>query len=90
MLLYLSSNENIEIFDFLTNEHGIVIKKLSGTFNLKQFVTRDMRSLNHYAYFAIDIVASVCYVEANANDHIKTLPMHCLTVKKIKIYGRKS
>jgi hypothetical protein len=57
MLLYLSSNENINIFDFLSNEHGMVIKKLSGIFNLKQFVIHDMRSLNHYAYVAIDIKA---------------------------------
>lgn len=55
MLLYLSSNENIGIFDFLTDEQGMVIKKLSGTFQLKQFVVHDMRSLNHYGYLAIDI-----------------------------------
>lgn len=57
MLLYISSNENINIFDFLINDHGMVIKKLSGTFSLKQFVINDMRSLNHYAYVAIDMKA---------------------------------
>ncbi|PHS31945.1 MAG: hypothetical protein COA82_09790 [Alkaliphilus sp.] len=57
MLLYLTSNKNIEIFDFLTHEHGIVIKKLSGSFKLKQFIIEDMRSLEHYSYFAIDISA---------------------------------
>jgi len=57
MLLYISSNENVGIFDFLSNDHGMVIKKLSGTFSLKQFVMHDMRSLNHYSYFAIDIKA---------------------------------
>jgi len=57
MLLYLSSNENIGIFDFLFDEHSMIIKKLSGTFSLKQFVIYDMRSLNHYSYVAIDIKA---------------------------------
>ncbi|MGV8147314.1 MAG: hypothetical protein ACLKAK_12965 [Alkaliphilus sp.] len=57
MLLYLTSNKNIEIFDFLTHEHGIVIKKLSGSFKLKQFIIEDMRSLEHYSYFAIDFSA---------------------------------
>src|SRR5665647_528277 len=57
MLLYLSSNEHINLLDFLYEEHGMIIKKLSGTFSLKQFVIYDMRSLNHYSYVAIDIKA---------------------------------
>lgn len=57
MLLYISSNENIGIFDFLSNKNGMVIKKLSGTFSLKQFLIYDMRSLNHYSYVAIDLKA---------------------------------
>ncbi|KGM93985.1 hypothetical protein Z968_12280 [Clostridium novyi A str. 4552] len=57
MLLYLSSNENIEIFDFLSKEKGMVIKKLSGEFYLKKFVIHDMRNLSHYAYFVIDLKA---------------------------------
>jgi hypothetical protein len=57
MLLYISSNENIGIFDFLSNKNGMVIKKLSGTFSLKQFVIYDMRSFNHYSYVAIDLKA---------------------------------
>jgi hypothetical protein len=55
MLLYLSSNENLGIFDFLSEEQGMIIKKLSGSFQLKQFVIHDMRSLNHYGFLAIDI-----------------------------------
>jgi hypothetical protein len=55
MLLYLSSNENVGIFDFLADEQGMIIKKLTGTFQLKQFVVHDMRSLNHYTLFAIDL-----------------------------------
>jgi hypothetical protein len=57
MLLYIASNEKVGIFDFLANEQGMVIKKLSGSFSLNQFVIHDMRSLNHYSYFAIDLKA---------------------------------
>ena len=57
MLLYLSSNENEGIFDFLQDDHGIIVKKLSGNFMLKQFVIYDMRSLDHYQFVAIDIKA---------------------------------
>lgn len=57
MLLYLTSNENVNVFDFLENEHGIIIKKLSGHFSMKQFVMHDMRSLEHYQYVAIDVKA---------------------------------
>lgn len=57
MLLYLSSNEHINLLDFLYEEHGMIIKKLSGTFSLKQFVISDLRSLEHFRYMVIDIKA---------------------------------
>ena len=57
MLLYLSSNDHINLLDFLNDEHGIIIKKLSGTFSLKQFVLGDLRSLNHFQYMVIDLNA---------------------------------
>ncbi|MDT8717035.1 hypothetical protein IAI10_10230 [Clostridium sp. 19966] len=57
MLLYISSNQNIGIFDFLTKEKGIIIKKLSGEFFLNKFVIHDMRNLSHYRYVAIDVKA---------------------------------
>lgn len=57
MLLYLTSNENVNVFDFLELERGIIIKKLSGHFSLKQFVMYDMRSLEHYQYVAVDVKA---------------------------------
>ena len=57
MLLYLTSNDKVNVFDFLENEHGIIIKKLSGHFSLKQFVRHDMRSLEHYQYVAVDVEA---------------------------------
>jgi hypothetical protein len=57
MLLYLSSNENVGIFDFLSKESGMVVKKLSGEFYFKKFIIHDMRNLSHYSYFAIDLKA---------------------------------
>lgn len=57
VLLYLSSNQNIGIFDFLIQEKGLVIKKLSGEFHLKKFVIHDMKNLSHYSYVAIDLKA---------------------------------
>jgi hypothetical protein len=57
VLLYISSNENIGIFDFLADEQGMIIKKFNGSFQLKQFVIHDMRSLTHYGFLAIDITA---------------------------------
>ncbi|WP_406242047.1 hypothetical protein ACF3M2_14170 [Tissierella carlieri] len=57
MLLYLSSNENIELFDFLVEENGMLVEKLSGEFLLKKFVVHDMRNLSHFSYIAIDLEA---------------------------------
>ena len=54
MILYLSSNDNINTIDFLSDKKGIVIKKLSGTFNLNQFVLNDMRSFTHYSFLVLD------------------------------------
>lgn len=55
MLLYITSNENRGIFDFLADEQGMIIKKFNGSFQLKQFVIHDMRSLTHYGFLAIDL-----------------------------------
>lgn len=57
MLLYLCSNDNINLIDFLNEEHGIIIKKLSGAFSLKQFVISDLRSLEHFNFVFIDLTA---------------------------------
>ncbi|WP_129721383.1 hypothetical protein [Xylanivirga thermophila] len=57
MLLYLTSNENLGLFDFLTDENGMLVKKLSGEFLLKKFVVHDMRNLSHFSYIAIDLEA---------------------------------
>jgi hypothetical protein len=45
------------MIDFLHYEHGMIIKKLSGTFSLKQFVLSDMRSLEHFNFVLIDLKA---------------------------------
>jgi hypothetical protein len=45
------------MLDFLNDEHGIIIKKLSGTFSLKQFIIGDLRSLDHFQYIVVDLNA---------------------------------
>ncbi len=57
MLLYLTSPENLGLFDFLTEESGMLVKKLSGEFSLNKFVVHDMRNLSHFSYIAIDLEA---------------------------------
>ncbi|WP_298203085.1 cobalamin biosynthesis protein CobQ [Desulfosporosinus sp.] len=53
MLLYLASNLNLDLFDFIQDE-AIPVKKLPGEFNFKKFVIRDMRNFSHIRYVAID------------------------------------
>lgn len=55
MLLYLTSTENVGLFDFLTDELGMLVKKLSREFSLNRFVVHDMKNLNHFSYIAIDL-----------------------------------
>lgn len=58
MLLYLCSNQNIDLFDFLeSSDYEIPIKKMSGMFSLKQFVIHDVRNLKQFRYFVIDLKA---------------------------------
>lgn len=57
MILYLCSNQNINLFDFLEKERGIPIKKMSGLFRLKQFVIHDVRNLSQFEFFLIDLKA---------------------------------
>jgi len=57
MLLYLTSNENNGVFDFLEESRNFIIKKLSGEFYLKKYVTSDMKNLSHNQYVAIDLKA---------------------------------
>ncbi|MCX7748249.1 MAG: hypothetical protein N2645_15385 [Clostridia bacterium] len=57
MILYLCSNQNINLFDFLDKDRGLPIKKMSGTFKLKQFVIHDVRNLSQFSFFIIDLKA---------------------------------
>ena len=57
MILYLCSNQNINLFDFVEKERGIPIKKMSGLFRLKQFVIHDVRNLSQFDFFLIDLKA---------------------------------
>ena len=57
MILYLCSNQNINLFDFLDKERGMPIKKMSGNFKLKQFVIHDVRNLSQFGYLIIDLKA---------------------------------
>jgi len=57
MLLYMASNQNVGLFDFLVKKQGIIVKKLSGEFYMKKFIIHDMRNLSHYSFIAIDLSA---------------------------------
>jgi hypothetical protein len=57
MILYLSSNENVDLLDYLIQDKKLVIKKLSGQFNLNKFVIHDMRNLSHCTQIVIDLKA---------------------------------
>ena len=58
MVLYLCSNQNINLFDFLEGKgNEIPIKKMSGLFSLKQFVIHDVRNFKQFTYFVIDLKA---------------------------------
>ncbi len=55
LLLYMSSNQNMGLFDKSCADNSIVIKQLNGEFSLNQFVVRDMSNMNCYQYFAVDL-----------------------------------
>jgi len=57
MILYLSSNENMGLLDYLIEDKKLVVKKLSGEFNLNKFVIHDMRNLSHCTQIVIDLKA---------------------------------
>lgn len=55
MLFYLTSEENIGLFDFLTEESNMFIKKMSGTYSLNTFTKYNLDTLPSYRYLAIDL-----------------------------------
>ena len=56
MILYMSTNLNSGLLDFIQDE-ALPIKKLIGEFALKKFVIRDMRSFSHIKFIVIDYTA---------------------------------
>lgn len=55
LLLYMSSNQNIGLFDEPCRSKNIVVKQLKGEFSLNRFVIQDMSNLNCCQYFAVDL-----------------------------------
>lgn len=53
MILYLTSNEHVNLLDFT----GMTHKKMVGNFMLKQFVVHDMRSFSHCSHLILDRIA---------------------------------
>lgn len=56
VLLYLTSDDNKDIFDFLIDRR-IIIKKLVGEISFKRFVIHDMKNLDHYSHIVVDLEA---------------------------------
>lgn len=87
MLLYLTSTENVGLFDFLTEELGMLVKKLSGEFFLNKFVVHDMRNLSHFSYIAIDLEA----IKDNPDETIESLiAFKALYDSRIIIFAEKA
>lgn len=54
MILYLTSNTNVNLLDQLETEQELPVKKLTGQFSLLSFVVKDMRHFSHVRYVTID------------------------------------
>lgn len=57
VLLYLTSQQNADTLDKECAAKGIIVKKMTGHFNLNRFVVRDGSSLGSFSYLAIDLDA---------------------------------
>jgi len=57
MILWITSPENLNLFDFLTEEKQIPIKKYSGEFIIKNLIINDIKNLDVYSHIAIDLSA---------------------------------
>lgn len=55
MILYLTSNDHVNLLDFT----GMTHKKMVGSFMLKQFVVHDMRSFSHCSHLILDRIAII-------------------------------
>jgi hypothetical protein len=54
LILYLTRNENINLLDAAAGENSLHIRKMSGSFNLSEFVTIEMRNYSSCLYFCVD------------------------------------
>ncbi|HEY5586412.1 MAG TPA: hypothetical protein VIK78_18220 [Ruminiclostridium sp.] len=64
MMLFLSSHNNVNIFDWLNEsslvEQPFMLKKISSTqFDLSSFAKKEALSINYYKYLAIDLGAVI-------------------------------
>lgn len=58
MILYLTGEENINLFDYLMEDgKDVMIKKYCGEFELKKFIVHDSRNLNPFDIFLVDLEA---------------------------------
>lgn len=53
MILFISTQAHVNLLDFLIDE-GYTIKKISGTFSLKKFVSHDIRNFTHCKELVLD------------------------------------
>ncbi|WP_246061865.1 hypothetical protein [Paenibacillus oralis] len=54
MILYLTSNDHVNLLDMIEQEQNLPLKKLTGQFSLLSFVVKDMRHFSHVRFVAID------------------------------------
>lgn len=54
MILYLTSNANVNLLDQIETGQEMPVKKLIGQFSLLSFVVKDMRHFSHVRYIAIE------------------------------------
>lgn len=57
LLFYISSKDNLTIFDEICLEKGIILRKQSGQINLKKLIIEDMTNFSHISYFSVDLSA---------------------------------
>lgn len=54
MILYLTSNDHVNLLDMVEQEQNLPVKKLTGQFLLMSFVVKDMRHYSHVRFITID------------------------------------
>ena len=57
MILFLSRNESVNLFDRAAGERSLHIRKMSGNFDLSEFIIRDMRKYASCRYFCVERLA---------------------------------